>query len=71
MNNSSYLTDNINLNKENNKIETNHTFISDNNFNKEYNKKNKNYSVKNYQAKTNEKCVIKSATSKKWSIKFK
>lgn len=71
MNNSSFLSDNINFNKEYNKIGTNHTFISDNNFNKEYNKKNKSYSVKNYQAKTNEKCVIKSATSKKWSIKFK
>ena len=53
MNNSSFLSDNINFNNQF-VIQSKQTFISE-----------------NYQEKINKNCVVKSATSKKWSIKFK
>lgn len=71
MSKSLFLSDDINFNKQYNKIRKEKDFVSGNNLNNYYDKNKKNYIVKNYQTKTNEKCVIRSATSKKWSIKFK
>lgn len=67
MNNSSFLSDNINFNNQI-VIQSKQVFISDSNSN---NKKVESFEIKNYQEKINKSCVIKSATSKKWSIKFK
>lgn len=70
MNNSSFLSDNINFSNQC-IIESKQTFISDSNTNDKSKKNIKSFEIINYQEKTNKNCVIKSATSKKWSIKFK
>jgi hypothetical protein len=70
MNNSSLLSDNINFNNQF-VIKSNQTFISDSSLGDKTSKKVNSFEIKNYQEKINKNCVVKSATSKKWSIKFK
>ena len=70
MNNSSFLSDNINFNNQF-VIKSKQTFISDNTLNDKSIKEVKSFEIKNYQEKINKNCVVKSATTKKWSIKFK
>ena len=70
MNNSSFLSDNINFNNQF-VIQSKQTFISDNTLNDKSIKEVKSFEIKNYQEKINKNCVVKSDTTKKWSIKFK
>lgn len=70
MNNSSFLSDNINFNNQF-VVQSRQTFISDNALNDKNIKEVKSFGIKNYQEKINKNWVVKSATSKKWSIKFK
>ena len=70
MNNSSFLSDNINFNNQF-VIQSKQTFISDNTLNNKNDKEVKLFEIKNYQENVNKYCGVKSATSKKWSIKFK
>lgn len=70
MNNSSFLSDNINFNNQF-VIQSKQTFISDNTLNNKNDKEVKLFEIKNYQENVNKNCGVKSATSKKWSIKFK
>lgn len=70
MNNSSFLSDNMNFNNQF-VIQSKQTFISDSSLNDKNSKKVESFEIKNYQEKINKNCVVKSATSKKWSIKFK
>ena len=70
MNNSSFLSDNINFNNQF-VIQSKQTFISDNTLNDKSIKEVKSFEIKNYKEKINKNCVVKSATTKKWSIKFK
>lgn len=70
MNNSSFLSDNINFNNQF-VIQSKQTFISDKSLSDKSIKEVKSFEIKNYQEKVNKNCVVKSATSKKWSIKFK
>ena len=70
MNNSSFLSDNMNFNNQF-VIQSKQTFISDSSLIDKDNKKIKSFEIKNYQEKINKNCIVKSATSKKWSIRFK
>lgn len=66
MNSSSFLSDNINLNTT--PVVEKRTFISSNNSDKT---KEINKSYQLIENKSKKQYEIKSATSKKWSIKFK
>ena len=69
MNSSYFLSDNIdyNIRFDSHKEKT---FLSDDSKN-QINNKDKSFEIKNYHETINKNCVFKSATSKKWSIKFK
>lgn len=66
----SFLSDNINFNNQF-AMEPRQEFISDRSFHDKNNSKVRSFEIKNYQEKINKNCIVKSATSKKWSIKFK
>lgn len=65
MNNSSFLSDNISFNTKY-KVQPEQKFISDKTQVQE-----NSFEIKEYNKNVNKDCIIKSAISKKWSIKFK
>lgn len=66
MNNSAFLSDSLQKNVPY-KFEIKENFISDS----EIPRANDNFNVKMYDNKKNSKYIVKSATTRKWSIKFK
>ena len=71
MNNSAFLSDSLKSNLEH-KIEIKQSFISDNEIPNLDTKKFKSEKIEKYNIKNdNNKYVMKSATTRKWSIKFK
>jgi len=67
MNNSAFLSDSFKTNTEY-RVKTEQNFIA---INENVKSNSKSFDVSKYEKRKNNTYVVKSATSKKWSIKFK